>query len=47
MTTPQTAISRLNGVSATEKPSARLEAKSIAPALRTRTRPTGIGTRSQ
>ncbi len=27
--TPHTAISRLNGVSATEKPSARLEAKSI------------------
>ena len=38
MTTPQTAISRLNGVSATEKPSARFEAKSIVARLRTRTR---------
>src|SRR5678815_1402697 len=32
MTTPQTAMNRLNGVSATEKPSARFEAKSIAAA---------------
>jgi hypothetical protein len=30
MTTPQVAISRLNGVSATEKPSERLERKSIS-----------------
>ena len=46
MTTPQIAISRLNGVSATEKPSERLARKSIA-ASQKPSRPTGNGTRSQ
>ena len=46
MTTPQVAISRLNGVSATEKPSERLARKSIA-APQKPNGPAGNGTCSQ
>ena len=44
--TPTTAMSRLNGVNATEKPIARLAAKSTVPPQNPST-PTGNGTRSQ
>ncbi len=44
--TPTTAMRRLNGVSATEKPSARLARKSTA-APQNPSTPTGNGTRSQ
>ena len=48
MTTPQTAMNRLNGVSATEKPSARLESEVHRRGPRQNpSGPTGIGTRSQ
>ena len=46
MTTPQVAISRLNGVSATEKPSERLARKSIAAPQKPKG-PVGKGTCSQ